>query len=240
MGFNPQDNFKMLHINRGELNQLYDTFCRVWAAGGQASLTTSSLAGMVTAKLEVQLGQPTDARPGAPPPHLRHASSFASTSSAAPAPGATRRPCHRGPAAKAKARARAATHQAVKAAASTASGGAPPLSSPSGGAPPSVAARPSGGAPPLSPASGAHLPLASPSASGLCLANEQQRRVDLQAEEERDIFLEEPEDDNDYFNISVGEMTNVSPAPQLHPPIGLKRPRFATKTFATWLPTVAD
>ena len=203
-------------------------------------MTTSSLAGMVTAKLEVQLGQPTDARPGAPPPHLRHASSFASTSSAAPAPGATRRPCHRGPAAKAKARARAATHQAVKAAASTASGGAPPLSSPSGGAPPSVAARPSGGAPPLSPASGAHLPLASPSASGLCLANEQQRRVDLQAEEERDIFLEEPEDDNVYFNISVGEMTNVSPAPQLHPPIGLKRPRFATKTFATWLPTVAD
>ena len=60
----------MLHTNQAELNQLYDTYCRVWAAGGQASLTTSSLAGMVTAKLEVQLGQPTDARPGAPPPHL--------------------------------------------------------------------------------------------------------------------------------------------------------------------------
>ena len=234
MGFNPQDNFKMLHINRGELNQLYDTFCRVWAAGGQASLTTSSLAGMVTAKLEVQLGQPTDARPGAPPPHLRHASSFASTSSAAPAPGATRRPCHRGPAAKAKARARAATHQAVKAAASTASRGAPPLSSPSGGPPPSVAAGPSGGAPPLSSVSGAHLPLASPPASGLCSPNMQPRRVDLQTEEERDIFLEEPQDVNDYFNISIGEMTNVSPAPPLHSPIGLKRPRFATKA---WLPT---
>ena len=232
----------MLHINRGELNQLYDTFCRVWAAGGQASLTTSSLAGMVTAKLEVQLGQPTAARPGAPHPHLRHPSNFVSASSAAPVPGAARRPCHRGPAAKAKNRARAAAHQAVKAAASaaasTASRGAPPLSGPSGGEPPPVAARPSGGAPPLSPASGAHIPLASPPASGLCLANMQQRRVDLQTEDERETFLEEPEDDNDYFNISIGEMTNVSPAPQLHPPIGLKRPRFATKT---WLPTkVAD
>ena len=45
-------NFKMLHTNQAELNQLYGTFCRVWAAGGQATLTTTSLGGKVTAKLE--------------------------------------------------------------------------------------------------------------------------------------------------------------------------------------------
>ena len=52
-------NFKMLHTNLGELNQLYDTFCRVWAAGGQATLTTTSQGGKKTAKLELELGQPT-------------------------------------------------------------------------------------------------------------------------------------------------------------------------------------
>ena len=59
----------MLHTNRGELNQLYNTFCRVWAAGGQATLTTSSLDGKLTAKLEIELGQPTGARHGAPHQH---------------------------------------------------------------------------------------------------------------------------------------------------------------------------
>ena len=53
----------MLHTNCGELNQLYNTFCRVWAAGGQATLTTSSLDGKLTAKLEIELGQATGARP---------------------------------------------------------------------------------------------------------------------------------------------------------------------------------
>ena len=33
----------MLHTNQAELNQLYGTFCRVWVAGGQATLTTTSL-----------------------------------------------------------------------------------------------------------------------------------------------------------------------------------------------------
>ena len=109
----------MLHTNQAELNQLYGTFCRVWAAGGQATLTTTSLGGKVTAKLELELGQPTEARPGAPPHHhLRSATPF--SSHGAPASGAARRPCHRGPAAKAKSRARAAAYQATKAAAATA------------------------------------------------------------------------------------------------------------------------
>ena len=108
----------MLHTNQAELNQLYGTFCRVWAAGGQATLTTTSLGGKVTAKLELELGQPTDARPGAPPPHLRTAKAFPSQREA-PASGAARRPCHRGPAAKAKSRARAAAYQAAKADASS-------------------------------------------------------------------------------------------------------------------------
>ena len=51
----------MLHTNRGELNQLYNTFCHVWAAGGQATLTTSSLDGKLTAKLEIELGESTGA-----------------------------------------------------------------------------------------------------------------------------------------------------------------------------------
>ena len=119
VGFQTPTNFKMLHTNQAELNQLYGTFCRVWAAGGQATLTTTSLGGKVTAKLELELGQPTEARPGAPPHHhLRSATPF--SSHGAPASGAARRPCHRGPAAKAKSRARAAAYQAAKAAAATA------------------------------------------------------------------------------------------------------------------------
>ena len=209
----------MLHINRGELNQLYDTFCRVWAAGGQATLTTTSLAGMVTAKLEVELGQPTAARPGAPPPHLRHASTFASASSAAPAPGAARRPCHRGPAAKAKARARAAAHQAVKAAASAAtsaaasaaSRGAPPLPSPSGGAPPSVAASHTGGAPPSSSVSGAssQLPLASPPGSGGSIVFCPQSNSWLKEDEDSD------EDGNHFFYFPIGDASSASLDPRV-------------------------
>ena len=109
----------MLHTNQAELNQLYDTYCRVWAAGGQATLTTTtSLEGKLTAKLEIELGKPTDARPGAPSPHQRTAFS---SQCGAPASGAARRSCHRGPAAKAKSRARAAAYQAAKAAAAAAS-----------------------------------------------------------------------------------------------------------------------
>ena len=104
----------MLHTNQAELDQLYGNFCRVWAAGGQATLTTTSMEGIVTAKLEVKLGQASGARPGAPPPHLRTAKAF---QPGAPASGALRCPCHQGPAAKAKSRARAAAYQAAKAAA---------------------------------------------------------------------------------------------------------------------------
>ena len=60
------------------------------------------------AKLEIQLGSPAAPRPGAP-----------STTSGHPA--ASHRPCHRGPAAKARSRARAAAYQAKKAAAATVS-----------------------------------------------------------------------------------------------------------------------
>ena len=66
MGFQTPTKIKMQHTNQAELNQLYGTFCRVWAAGGQATFSTTSLEGIVTAKLEVKLGQPTHARPGAP------------------------------------------------------------------------------------------------------------------------------------------------------------------------------
>ena len=57
MGFKTPTKIKMLHTNQAELNQLYGTFCRVWAAGGQATLTTSSLGRKVTAKLEIELDQ---------------------------------------------------------------------------------------------------------------------------------------------------------------------------------------
>ena len=85
-----------------------NTYCRIWEAGGQASLTTSTEGGELKAKLEIQLGSPAAPRPGAP-----------STTSGHPA--ASHRPCHRGPAAKARSRARAAAYQAKKSAAATVS-----------------------------------------------------------------------------------------------------------------------
>ena len=109
----------ILHTNRGEVALLLDTFCQVWGAGGQATLTTTTKDGQVIAKLELQLGHPADARPGAPGVQQRLS---AGTSSAPPPghPGAARRPRHRGPAAKAKNCARAALHQATKASAAQA------------------------------------------------------------------------------------------------------------------------
>ena len=113
----------MLHTNCGELALLFDTYCRIWRAGGQASLTTSTKDGLVEANLKLQLGPPAAARAGAPPPSQR----LSSPSSSPGNPGAARRqPCHRGPAAKAKSRARAALHQAAKAAAALASEGVSP------------------------------------------------------------------------------------------------------------------
>ena len=196
-------------------------------------MTTSSLAGMVTAKLEVQLGQPTAARPGAPHPHLRHPSNFVSASSAAPVPGAARRPCHRGPAAKAKNRARAAAHQAVKAAASVAasaaisaaapdaSRGAPPLPSPSDGAPPSIAANLTGRAPPPSSVSRAssQLPLASPPGSGGSIVFSPQSNSWLKEDEDSD------EDGNHYFYFPISDASSASLDPPRHPLFAGKRLR---------------
>ena len=106
--------------------------------------TTTSLEGKLTAKLEIELGKPTDARPGAPSPHQRTAFS---SQCGAPASGAARRSCHRGPAAKAKSRARAAAHQAAKAAATAAvqqseSTLATPASTPAPNAPLAAAPKP--------------------------------------------------------------------------------------------------
>ena len=116
----------MLHTNRGELALLFDTFCRVWGAGGQATLTTTTKDGQVQANLELQLGHPAEARPGAPSKVQQRL--FTGKSSAPPPghPGVARRPRHRGPAARAKNCARAALHQAAKAAAKLAEA---PLSS---------------------------------------------------------------------------------------------------------------
>ena len=107
----------MLHTNRGELALLFDTFCRVWGAGGQATLTTTTKDGQVQANLELQLGHPAEARPGAPSKVQQRL--FTGKSSAPPPghPGVARRPRHRGPAARAKNCARAALHQAAKASA---------------------------------------------------------------------------------------------------------------------------
>ena len=120
----------MLHTNHGELFRIFDTFCRVWGAGGQATLTTSTQGGLVKANLDVQLGPPTAASPGAPPLHQQRQNAWTSTfSSSAPGhPGAAkrrRRRRHRGPAAIARSKARAAAHQASLAAAK--SGTAPVL-----------------------------------------------------------------------------------------------------------------
>ena len=123
----------MLHTNRGELQLLFDTFCRVWGAGGQATLTTTTKGGELKANLEIQVGSPSSPRPGAPPTSTAFSSSQRH-------PGAVaqhrrrRRPRHRGPAAKARSRARAAAHQASLAAASSTTApealdGALPLSS---------------------------------------------------------------------------------------------------------------
>ena len=46
----------MHHTNHGELFRIFDTFCRVWKAGGQATLTTSTEGGLLKANLDIQLG----------------------------------------------------------------------------------------------------------------------------------------------------------------------------------------
>ena len=51
------------------------TFNRVWGAGGEASLSLTTVDGKVSAVLEVQLGPPTSLRPGAPDAHQQAAGS---------------------------------------------------------------------------------------------------------------------------------------------------------------------
>ena len=123
----------MLHTNRGELCRLFDTFCRVWGAGGDATFTTSTQEGKLRVNLDIQLGSATAACPGAPTLRHQRPSAWTSTAptSASGHPGAGQR-CHRrrhrGPAAKARSNARAAAHQAflATAKASPASVLAPP------------------------------------------------------------------------------------------------------------------
>ena len=55
---------KMLYTNHGELFRIFDTFCRMWKAGRQATLTTSTEGGMLKANLDIQLGPPSAACPG--------------------------------------------------------------------------------------------------------------------------------------------------------------------------------
>ena len=124
----------MIHTNHGELIRIFDTYCRVWGAGGQATLTTSTEGGVLKANLDIQLGPPTAACPGAPPPHLQRQTAWTSPSSSTPAPGRPgagsrrhrRRRRHRGPAAKARSNARAAAHQASLAAAEVGASPVPP------------------------------------------------------------------------------------------------------------------
>ena len=56
----------MAHTNYGELRQLFETFTRVWEAGGQTSLHFHTQDGQARAMLEIQLGPPAAPRPGAP------------------------------------------------------------------------------------------------------------------------------------------------------------------------------
>ena len=56
----------MAHTNYGELRQLFETFTRVWEAGGQTSLHLHTLDGQARATLDIQLGPPANPRPGAP------------------------------------------------------------------------------------------------------------------------------------------------------------------------------
>ena len=90
----------MAHTSYEELRQLFETFTRVWGAGGQASLHLHTQGGRTRATLNIELGPPADPRPGAPvvrgerpgpnngPHHHHHPRQ--------------QRPCRRGPAARAR------------------------------------------------------------------------------------------------------------------------------------------
>ena len=124
---------RMIHTNHGELLRIFDTYCRVWKAGGQATLTTSTEGGLLKANLDIQLGRPSAACPGAPPPHLVRPTAWSSSPSSTSAPGHSgarsclqrRRRRHRGPAAKARSNARAAAYQVSLAAGKVGTASAP-------------------------------------------------------------------------------------------------------------------
>ena len=124
---------RMIHTNHGELLRIFDTYCRVWKAGGQATLTTSTEGGLLKANLDIQLGCPSAACPGAPPPHLVRPTAWSSSPSSTSAPGHSgvrsclqrRRRRHRGPAAKARSNARAAAYQVSLAAGKVGTASAP-------------------------------------------------------------------------------------------------------------------
>ena len=90
----------MANTNYGELRQLFETFTRVWEAGGQTSLHLHTLDGQARTTLNIQLGPPANPRPGAPdvggerpgPAHRPHHQ----------APPQQQRPRRRGPSARAR------------------------------------------------------------------------------------------------------------------------------------------
>ena len=90
----------MAHSSYGELRQLFETFTRVWGAGGQASLHLHTQDGKSRATLNLELGLPADPRPGAPVvqgegPGLNHGPQHH-------LPPCQQRPRRRGPAARAR------------------------------------------------------------------------------------------------------------------------------------------
>ena len=96
----------MADTNYGELRQLFETFTRVWEAGGQTSLHLHTLDGQARATLDIQLGPPVNPRPGAPVvpgerPGLSHGPQHHQES-------VQQRPQRRGPSARAREAARCA------------------------------------------------------------------------------------------------------------------------------------
>ena len=95
--------------HKADIYQLYRIFCRIWAAGGKAKFSTESNEGRCSAKLEIVTCLKSADAPGAAGLH-----------SAKHAQQQTHRPVHRGPAQKARSRARAVAFRAGKAAAAAA------------------------------------------------------------------------------------------------------------------------
>ena len=129
----------MSHTNRSELNKLFDHFCLLWAEGQHATVQIQSLGnGKARAKLEVELGKlgeifPADPagfqrgtpRGGARRQPRHHQQDFLPVPDHPGKTGNRRR--HRGPAAIARSKERAAAYQASLAAAKSVAGPTPPI-----------------------------------------------------------------------------------------------------------------